>query len=124
MTKRFVITEFFRKPHEIIDEGFQIIYVWYNKKGKAIREQYFRRNNDGIICHSEYRDRFYDENGVLHNDTGEPAALDSHTEFKEYYLHGERHRGHFQPAVIKANGEREYWVYGEKRFSTLSLKME
>lgn len=109
MLERFVITEFFRKPDE--DDG--LTKIWFHKRT-------WKEKRVIIIIGNENFDCFYDEDGKLHRDHGQPAVLRS-TECEKYYFHGKLHRGHFEPAVIYQNGKKEYWVYGEKRFETLAL---
>ncbi len=108
MSKRFVITEFFRKP----DEDCGSIKTWYYKNTEITKRV--------IIAYPNYlTDKQYDKNGDLHCDSG-PAITTTMGEF-HFYIHGQRHRGHFEPAVIWPDGRKEYYVYGEKRFETLAL---
>jgi hypothetical protein len=107
MSKRFVLTEIFRKP----DEDFGHIKNWYYKNGVIKRT---------IILYPDYLcDKFYDKEGRLHKEN-EPAIVASRGEM-HFYVHGQRHRGHFEPAIIWSDGRKEYYVYGEKRFETFDL---
>ena len=112
MLKRFVITEFFRKP----DEDYGHLKIWrYRTTGHEKRKFYFPHQNQ-----NDWVDMFFDTDGKSHREHGQPAVIHS-SGYEKYYFHGKLHRGHFEPAVIEPNGRKEYWVYGEKRFETLAL---
>jgi hypothetical protein len=109
MAKRFVITEFFRTP----DAESPSIRVWYHKNTDVVKREL-------IIGNRYFCDKFYNKDGKLHNDNGEPALITSEGE-KHFYLNGQRHNGQFEPAVIRPDGSKEYWVYGDLRSKTQSL---
>lgn len=111
---RFVITEFFRKPHEQYEDFTGVVQFWFHKNGntKRYRKRFTKKN---------WVDYFYDEDGKLHNDYEQPAIINTNGNM-EYWLHGKKHRGHFEPAVVNINGTKEYWVYGDKRFETAFIK--
>jgi hypothetical protein len=54
----------------------------------------------------------YYKNGNIHRDFG-PAVID-----KYFIVYMQYHKLHREdgPAVIHANGEVEYWLYGEQQF--------
>ncbi len=114
MNTRFVIIEICRKP----DEESMNEQIWYYRK---------TRNKKRTIIHTgqnSYCESFFDQEGNLHRDNDLPSLVVfsniSYTE--KYYFHGQRHRGIYLPAIIRGDGRKEYWVYGEKRSETLSLK--
>jgi len=108
--QRFVITEFFRTPN--VDWG--IVKIWYYRNTDVLKRRI-------IIYPNFIEDKFFDNEGAVHRDYGQPAIITS-SGGESYYYHGKLHRGHFEPAVIYSDGLEEYWVYGEKRFETASLR--
>lgn len=114
MNTRFVIIEICRKP----DEESAYEQIWYYKKTRIQKRSivYTSQNN--------YYESFFDKEGYLHRDNDLPALviIDRLYYTEQYYFHGQRHRGIYLPAVIHGDGRKEYWVYGEKRSETLSLK--
>lgn len=113
MTTRFVITEFFRTPHE--QSGS--ILVWYHKNSFVVKREIILGDNN-YFC-----DRFYNKNGERHRDNGEPAVIESNGSLM-FYFNGKKHRSHFEPAIIHPNGVKEYWVYGELRRTTIEFENE
>lgn len=115
MNTRFVIIEICRKP----DEESVNEQIWYYRKTRNRKRTVIYTSKNG------YFESFFDEEGNLHRDNDLPALIvcDYAIYYTEhYYFHGQRHRGIYLPAVIHGDGRKEYWVYGEKRSETLSLK--
>lgn len=112
MSNQFVITEFFRKPDE--DYGDRKIWFYKNTLNKKREISIFE--NGSIV------DIFFDEKQYIHRDFHQPSFISNNV--IKYYVHGKLHRGHFEPAVIHSSGEKEYWVFGEKRFSSVSLSKD
>jgi len=115
MKTRFVIIEICRKP----DEESAGEQIWYYKKTRNKKRTIMYVTNK-----NNYVESFFDEEGCLHRDNDLPALtiIDRLYYTEQYYFHGQRHRGIYLPAVIHGDSRKEYWVYGEKRSETLSLK--
>lgn len=112
---RFVIIEICRNPNEESDCG----KIWYYKKTRTPKRTIVYLNEN------IYRESFFDKAGNIHRDNDLPAVIiweRLNYLQQQYYSHGQLHRGIYLPAVIHNDGRKEYWVYGEKRSETLSLK--
>jgi len=56
----------------------------------------------------------------LHRDGDQPAVIasDHNGPYQAWYQHGTKHRDDGKPAVVHANGTKEYWVDGQwQRYS-------
>ena len=70
---------------------------------------------NGSYCNKYYdgKEYWYNANGKCHRGNDQPAIIRADGT-KEWRLHGSWHRGNDQPAIIHADGTKEWWVNGKR----------
>jgi len=103
----------FGRLHSFNDEP---AVTWKNGSKAWYEHGKKHRDNDmpaviNVVCDTIQAKEWY-QNDLLHRDGDKPSKISFGDKY--FYSHGLLHRDNDLPAVIRKNGEREFYVYGIK----------